>query len=102
MSSDKKTVALSKELFNELTNLKTEEVVPQGAAPKVNRLRSKAAEPTVQFAQRVTVETANGFYDYARKHNLKMKDVLSRAAKALREFDAVPAKDMRLKVEGLD
>lgn len=57
--------------------------------PEVKRLRHKRkAEPKAQFNQRVPVEVANGFYDYARETNLPMGTVLKQAYEALMAVEA--------------
>lgn len=63
---------------------------PKAEARQVSvaRLREPGeTEPTMTFNQRVTEETAELFYNYAKTHRITMKETLARAAKALSQAE---------------
>ena len=60
---------------------------PKPVVPEVRRMRTADVKPKAQFNQRVTVETANGFYDYQRATGLPMWKVMERAFRALTESE---------------
>ena len=60
---------------------------PKPVVPEVRRMRTADVKPKAQFNQRVTVDTANGFYDYQRATGLPMWKVMERAYKALTESE---------------
>jgi hypothetical protein len=66
---------------------------PKPPAPEVRRMRTHTPVPKAQFNQRVSVEVANGFYDYQRETGLPMGTVLEHAFQALMEREAKRAKD---------
>ena len=61
--------------------------MPKPVVPEVRRMRTADAKPKAQFNQRVTVDTANGFYDYQRATGLPMWKVMERAYKALTDSE---------------
>jgi hypothetical protein len=55
---------------------------------KIKGLRARRAnQAAVMFSQRIPLDAAEFFYDYAVRHNKTMKDTLSDAAAALQKLD---------------